>query len=238
MKILATHTLSLALMLFTNGCGATPALVPMPTPLPTPDAMPSTQTNEVAEMKSATCALLTSDDINAVQGEKYAGAQGSEHLANGLVTSQCFYRLPTFDKSISLEVVRLDPKAKATDALQKYWRERFHPEAIEKRERERELKEEAERKREEELEREKASGSVREGGYAEEKEEEGDEEKSPPQRVARLGKAAFWSGGEKSGALSVLTKDAVIRINMGGDENTPAKIKKASALARKILKHF
>ena len=56
--------------------------------------------------KSATCALLSNEDVKAVQGEEPVDAQGSEHLAGMLSMSQCFYRLPTFSKSINLEVTR------------------------------------------------------------------------------------------------------------------------------------
>src|SRR5256714_3147047 len=74
--------------------------------------------------KSATCALLSNEEIRAVQGEEPADAQGSEHLAGLLSMSQCFYRLPTFSKSINLEVTRAAPGAQSS-AVADFWRGRF-----------------------------------------------------------------------------------------------------------------
>ena len=145
--------------------------------------------------------------------------------------SQCFYRLPAFAKSINLEVVRGDAAA-----LKEYWRKRFHPEAVEARERGRELKEESERAREEMLERERAAGQVREGGH---EEEEGDEEEdSRPQRVPGLGEEAYLTANARTSTLYVLKGDAVLRLSVSGKEERPARLKKATALAAKALKRL
>ena len=200
---------------------------------PTPAAeQPPAQTPP----QSATCRMLSSEDVREVQGEAPQDAQGSEHLAGGLSMSQCFYRLPTFSKSVNVEVVRASEGSSA-DALKKFWRDRFHPEAVEARERERELKEERERERELMKERERASGQVREGGHKEE-EREGEGEEPRPRRVKSLGEEAYWSGNQITAALSVLSKNAVVRVSVGGPESPDEKIKKASALARKILKQL
>jgi hypothetical protein len=185
--------------------------------------------------------MLSSEDVREVQGEAPQDAQGSEHLVGGLSMSQCFYRLPTFSKSVNVEVIRVEEGTEGA-ALKRFWRERFHPEAIEARERERERAEERERELERELEREKererASGQVRQGGH-DEKEREGEEEESRPQRVKGLGEEAYWSGNQITSALSVLTrKNAIVRVSLGGPESRDEKIKKASALARKLLKQL
>jgi hypothetical protein len=77
--------------------------------------------------KSATCALLSGADIREVQGEEPTDAQGSEHLSGGLRMSQCFYRLPTFNQSVSIEVVRAS--ADAQGPVKDYWRQKFHGDA-------------------------------------------------------------------------------------------------------------
>ena len=189
--------------------------------------------------RSATCALLSDAEVEEVQGEAPADAQGSEHLAGGLASSQCFYRLPTFVKSISLEVVRPAPNAPA-GAVKEYWRKRFHPEAVEARERERELKEEREREREEELERERAAGQVREGGHGEKEEEEGgeDDEEARPQRVPGLGGESYATWNRRAVTLHVLKGDAVVRVRVSGPEDRVARQKKAAALAGKVLKRL
>jgi hypothetical protein len=196
---------------------------------PTPQAsQPPAASVASAVPKSATCALLSDADVREVQGEEPTDAQGSEHLAVGLRMSQCFYRLPTFGKSFSIEVVRADASAPTPGSVRDYWRQKFQAEAGEGRERERE--------REEELKRENANGQVREGGYHE-REREGEEE-ARTWRVAGLGDGAYWSGNEEGGALSVLKKDAVISVSVGGQESEGERIKKAKALVQKILKHF
>lgn len=209
-------------------CGQKGGAANTTTPTPAPQAAATQPT------PSATCRLLTSADVRELQGEEPAEAQGSEHLAGGLNMSQCFYRLPTFSKSVNLEVVRAAPGS-AHDALKEFWRERFHPAAVEERERERERKEEHEREHAAELKREKERGQVREGGHAEEKEKGEEGEDSRPRSVKGVGEEAYWSGNQITAALSVLGKGAVVRISVGGPEDQEAKIKKASELARKVL---
>ena len=48
------------------------------------------------------CEVLTPADLAAVQGEAYAG---TKHSSRG-TTSQCFYQLPSFAKSVSLDLTR------------------------------------------------------------------------------------------------------------------------------------
>ncbi len=212
-----------------DGAGNAKATTPTPAATPTP----------VAQIpQSKTCALLTAEELKEAQGETPTDAQGSEHAAGPLSMSQCFYRLPTFDKSVNLEVVRAAPGADAS-ALKEYWRKRFHPEAVEARERERELKEEREREREERLERERAAGQVREGGRKKKEEEEGEEEEdSRPQRVQGLGEEAYLTGNRINSTLFVLKGAAVLRLSVSGTEERPAKLKKAAALAAKALKRL
>jgi hypothetical protein len=230
----ASLTLSMCVVIVTFGCGASgvrdsrraePASTPVVEQAAVAPSVP----------KSVTCALLSAEEIREVRGEEPSDAQGSEHLSGGLVMSQCFFRLPTFGKSINLEVVRAAPDSHA-HAVKDFWRARFGREAVEEHERERERKEKDERGREEELEREKARGQVREGGHADERGEEGEE--SRPQRVAGLGDEAYWTGGQAAAVLSLLKGDTVIQIGVGGPEDDDAKLKTAKALALKVLKHF
>src|SRR5687768_15727421 len=86
----------------------------------TPAAAPSAAA-ATAPPKTATCQLISAEEFREVQGEEPADAQGTEHLAAGLSMSQCFYRLPTFSKSVNLEVARAAEGAPA-GALKDYWR--------------------------------------------------------------------------------------------------------------------
>ena len=56
-----------------------------------------------------------------------------------------------------------------------------------------------------------------------------------PQKVDGVGEEAFWLGNAKSGGLHVLTGNRYIRINVGGREEIPAKIEKASKLSHLVL---
>ena len=233
---LVTLTLLPCLLAPALACGARGGAQDAKTPTPAPTAQAAAPA--AAQLPpSRTCALLTPEELKEVQGEATAEAQGSEHAAGALSMSQCFFRLPTFAKSINLEVVRAAPGADAS-ALKEYWRKRFHPEAVEARERERELKEEREREREKELERERAAGQVREGGHKEKEEEGDEEEESRPQRVPGLGDEAYLTGGGRTSTLSVRKGDAVLRLSVSGPEERPARLKKATALAAKALKRL
>src|SRR5687768_2596394 len=156
-------TLTLLLCLLAPACGAggggqnantqSPAATPTPAAAAAPPPLP----------RSQTCLLIPDEEFVRVQGEAPTDAQGSEHSAEGVSMSQCFYRLPSFDRSVNLEVVRGGEGAPA-GALREYWRRRFHPTAIEARETERRREEEIKLAREEELKREREAGQVREGG--------------------------------------------------------------------------
>jgi len=78
------------------------------------------------------CSLLTSDEIKAIQGEAVESSKSSSPSAGELSSSQCFFALPTFTHSISLQVVQKgtspgDPDAKQT------WNKLFPPDELEER---------------------------------------------------------------------------------------------------------
>jgi hypothetical protein len=235
---LTTMTFLLCVLIFALACGGG-GTQNANTPPPSATQTPGAASAAPALPRSATCALISDEEVREVQGEAPSDAQGSEHLAGGLSMSQCFYRLPTFTKSVNLEVVRAVPNASA-GVLKEYWRKRFHPEAVEERERRRELKEEREREREQQLEREREAGQVREGGQGEKEEEEGgeDEEEERPRRVPGLGEEAYMTWNRRAVMLYVLKGDAVVRVSLSGPEERPARLKKAEALAAKALKRL
>jgi hypothetical protein len=81
------------------------------------------------------CQLLTASDVKAVQGAPFSSAKLSTHGDR----SQCFYQLPAFVDSISLDVIRGGGRA--------FWRENFEQDGAARGEREREENEEHEAKR-------------------------------------------------------------------------------------------
>jgi hypothetical protein len=65
------------------------------------------------------CDLLSGRDVQAVQGQAFAEAKHTQSRFDGMITSQCFYRLPSFVDSISVEVIRSEsPGTNANDLWQ------------------------------------------------------------------------------------------------------------------------
>ena len=107
------------------------------------------------------CPLLSAAEVQAVQGEKVSEMKGSERTSDSLSTAQCFYRLPTFSKSVSLEVTR--PVGSSTRAAEEFWERRFGA-GREAEEREMEAEREMEKKRSgEKGERKEEVGARRRG---------------------------------------------------------------------------
>ena len=52
------------------------------------------------------CELLSAEAVKGVQGQAFAEAKLTMQRVDGMIASQCFYRLPTFTDSISLTVIR------------------------------------------------------------------------------------------------------------------------------------
>ena len=65
------------------------------------------------------CDLLSSRDVKAVQGQAFAEAKHTRSQFDGMIASQCFYRLPSFADSISVEVIRSESGMSANDLWQK-----------------------------------------------------------------------------------------------------------------------
>lgn len=65
----------------------------------------------VARPPADACQVLTKSDIAAVQGESFTDAKLTTHDE----ITQCFYQLPTFTKSVSVDVIR----------DKEFWKEHF-----------------------------------------------------------------------------------------------------------------
>src|SRR6266481_2519818 len=72
-------------------------------------------------LAAAACALLSFAEIAAVQGEEPVRTKPSTSDAPGLALERCFFELPTFPRSISLEVTR-------GARVRELWKRSFHPE--------------------------------------------------------------------------------------------------------------
>jgi len=155
------------------------------------------------------CALLTSKEIELVQGEPIREIKLTGQSTGGFSVSQCFFTLPTFTNSVSLQVTQKGEGPGAADPKQ-FWRNTFHRENT----------------KEKDMDHNKKRG-----------EEEG-EKGTPPQKIPGIGDDAYWTGSRVGGALYVLKKDVFFRISVGGAGDEKAKLKKSKTLARQALKRI
>lgn len=171
------------------------------------------------------CTLLTADELKAVQGEAPKESKSSTRPDSKFAISQCFYTMPTFNKSVSLEVTRNRPDNPASTVRQ-FWKEKFHDVA----------EKDAESDREREGSRGKAEAGKAEGrGEREGEEEEG---KAKLTRVTGIGDEAFWTGDARAGVLYVIKGDSILRLSIGGPDDVNVKIQKMKTLAQKALKRL
>ena len=152
------------------------------------------------------CALLTSSDIESVQREAVKEVKLSGSFDGGFSVSQCFFVLPTFTNSISLQLTQKGQGTGARDPRE-FWNNIFHGE--------REMERERERGQEEVV-----------------RKEEGEKEPAP-RRVSGVGEEAFWLASHVGGTLYVLKGPDYLRISVGGVGKD--KIAKSKALAQKVL---
>src|SRR5215471_20831279 len=73
--------------------------------------------------KVDSCSLLTSADVEAVQGEPVKETKPSQQPGSGLLLNQCLFLTPTPSKSITLTLATPDP-AKPS-GVRRFWRQRF-----------------------------------------------------------------------------------------------------------------
>ncbi len=160
------------------------------------------------------CDLLSSSDISSVQGEPVSAATGDKKTNGSFVISECFYKLPTFNKSVSVDVMSAGGNS---DAASEFWNKRFHnvdPDT-------------------DELEaRTDAAPKNSNTGHAEADE---DRLKSPPVPVPGLGDEAFWTGSQINGSLYIRHRSDIIRLSIGGSDDQSVKIEKAKILGARVL---
>jgi hypothetical protein len=194
-----------------------------------PNAPPVASSNaSQVKPKTDACALLTSKEIELVQGEPLKETKLSGTAEGGFVVSQCFYTLPTFTNSISLSVTQKGEAVGARDPKE-FWRETFKRGEEREKERERE-KRGGEKGRDREKEREKERELQKAQGRGEE-----EEESAPPKKVPGIGDEAFWMGSRVGGALYVLKGNSYVRVSVGGAGDEASKIRKTKALAQKAI---
>jgi Protein of unknown function (DUF1573) len=196
----------------------------MPPALQSGAAAPNTSTvanSTVANSaKFNPCSLLTSKEIESIQGEPLKMPNASSRADGGLTTSQCYFGVTTSSKSISLIVTQRGDGTDARDPKQ-FWEQTFHRDLKEK---------ESDGDKEEKEKGEKENGIERKHGE--------EEEAVPPKKIDGVGEEAYWSGNRFGGALYVLKGDTFIRVSVGGPGDEAARIDKSKKLAQMVLKRL
>jgi hypothetical protein len=73
------------------------------------------------------CNLLSQEEVESVQAARVNETKSSEHSDGVFLVSQCFYTAAEFSKSVTLALVRSDPKQGSERSPKNFWKEKFDP---------------------------------------------------------------------------------------------------------------
>jgi hypothetical protein len=167
--------------------------------------------NQSNNPKIDACSLITSDEVQKIQGSPVQDVKPSEKSDGSFRFSQCFYSTQVFNESVSLAVTQRNPDSPSARDPQAFWKDTFG----------------------------RYEGEVKEKEGDEEKKkslgEEDEERGRPPKKIEGVGEDAWWTANRMGGALYVLKSNVMIRISVGGSESEESKIEKSKALAAKAL---
>lgn len=228
-------------LVIASGCSQPATNQTPPTTNQTAAASPASgQTNSVAMATPAPaaqspapkgdvdpCSLLTSAELQTVQGEPLKETKSSGQAAGGLLNLQCLYTLPTFSNSVSLSLTERDPSASGVRTAKQYWQEIFHGRETAGREGGREA---GEKNGKEAGEKNQARGERKTG--------EEEESAAKPEAVRGLGDEAFWTASRVGGALYVLKGERFFMVSVGGKGDEESKLKRAKTLAQSALRRL
>jgi hypothetical protein len=120
----------IAALVAASGCSKPqpPDVTSSPSPSPSAAAVASAPTASNPSTPPAdnfACTLLTTEEIQAVQGEPFKSTKPSAHTVGGMISSQCYFELPTPVNSVVLTVTRQSEGGREPSES---WRETFHRE--------------------------------------------------------------------------------------------------------------
>jgi hypothetical protein len=185
-------------------------------------SLPSNRPEGAGSLPSAgpdACSLLSKSEVEEVQGGAFQKAVPSGTPGAAITVTQCFFQVEPYSSSVSLTLTFANDE-EGRRKLSEGWERIFHPERRE------DGKEEGEGERKG---REKAET---------EREREEEARKAARTPVASLGKEAFISAGRGNVSLYVLTRDAYLRISVGGRGKFDDWSRQAQALARAALRRL
>jgi len=158
------------------------------------------------------CALLTPAEIEAIQGERVEETKPTVRPSGGLFATQCLFRTPTLNKSVSLFLIASDPLHPVPLTARQLWQKQFHSSEVD------EEPVAGENKKKLDPQRERESRE--------------------PRPIRGLGEEAYWVSSPVASALYVLKGEMFLRISVGSAGQESARMEKSKALARAALKHL
>jgi hypothetical protein len=171
----------------------------------------TTATTSSKRPKIDACELITSAEVQAIQGSPIKDVKASEQSDGSFRIAQCFYNAETFNKSVSLAVTQSNPGSAKARNPKDFWKETFG-------------------RYEGEAKAEKGDEEKRDSLR-----EQDEEKRTPPKKIGGIGDDAYWTANRMGGALYVLKNDVFIRVSVGGPESEDALISRCKALAEKAL---
>ncbi len=172
--------------------------------------------------KVEACAIVSDQDVAAIQKQPITGHQGNEVPTAEFSTTQCYYTSSTPNCSVAIAIIQRDPAKTVTRSVHRYWDDIFSHF------RENDKKAEADRE-ENEAGREQA-GNKKEGQKGEE-----EEEKQHADKVDGVGEEAFWTKNAIGGILYTRQGEKIVRVSVGGPAKIEEKLEKSKALALKAI---
>jgi len=158
------------------------------------------------------CALLTPAEIEAIQGERVEETKPTVRPSGGLFATQCLFRTPTLNKSVSLFLIASDPLHPVPLTARQLWQKQFHSSEVD------EEPVAGENKKKLDPERERESRE--------------------PRPIRGLGEEAYWVASPVASALYVLKGEMFLRISVGSAGQESERMEKSKALARAVLKRL
>jgi len=179
-----------------------------------PQGRMSGDAGTLASGKKDACTLLTSAEIEAVQGEPVKETKASVQPNGEMLVSECLFRTTKFAKSVSLALATRPSTKPSALAPRQFWQKQFHA-------------------------RDTEEDEIHAAGQGAKKPESEDEaEARKPRRIEGLGDEAYWVGTPITGALYVLQGDNFVRISVGGVHEESVRIEKSKVLARAVVKRL
>ena len=167
-----------------------------------------------ASGKKDACSLLSSAEIETVQGEPVSETKTSAQPNGEMLITECVFRTTTFAKSVSLALATRASTKPSTLTPRKFWQKQFHAR---------------------DMEEDKTYAA---GKGAKKLESEDEEQARKPRRIEGLGEEAYWVGTPITGALYVLQGDNFVRVSVGGVREESVRIEKSKVLARAVVKRL